>query len=245
MQIRAVQLLAVLLLVLLSSADVLGAKIEVGGNIFSDTTWTNGDTILVTNQVVVQPDVQLAIQEGAVVMFRPNQRVRVYGELLANGSPGNRVLLTSSADTAGGAPFAGEWFGLEVQFGATIILYSCDLRYAVLAVYSYATLSEFQDCHIENFSTTGLYIYGGLPSEPTTLTVENCVIRQTNPATQGTGNGIYVYRSVLALVTGCKITHCEFGIDLYTHSLEKPIFNISRCEVSHHAKIGIIAHACG
>jgi hypothetical protein len=245
MRLQTFVIAVILVFSFLVRAETLSAAVEVGGTITSDTTWTSIDTIIVTDSIIVADSVLLTIQAGTIIMFSPGTALSVEGELMANGEKNNRNLFTSSADTAGGSPVAGEWYGVSFQENSTGILYHCDLRYADSCVDIYGSSPEFYGCVIEDFSSGGFYIDGYSASPPITTVIEGCVIRQNDAGLVGTGTGIFVYRSVDITVSGCKISNCYYGIDFAGRQTLAPHFQVSNCDIRDHASRGIYAHAGG
>lgn len=85
----------------------------VEGNILQDTTWASiNSPYLITQKVIVYPDVTLIIEPGTKVMFLEDSNVNLYvqGELIAKGTPAERIIFTSSSktDCSGGLVIAGE-----------------------------------------------------------------------------------------------------------------------------------------
>lgn len=221
------------------------AYVEVSGTITSDTTWTSLDTIIVTGSVTVTDAARLTIQPGTIIMFRTGTALYVGGELMANGEKDNRILFTSSADTAGGSPAAGEWYGVCLQENSTGVLHFCDLRYAIYNVFADRASVELFSCVIENFSYRGFYMDGVFANPPITAMIENCEFRQSDPNLLGTGTGIYVYRSVNVTITECTVSDCYYGLYFYGQGVYIPHFQVSSSEVRDHAARGICAIAGG
>jgi hypothetical protein len=245
MRLQIYVIAVILVFSFLVCAETPSAAIEVGGTITSDTTWTSIDTIIVTDSVIVADSVHLTIQAGTIIMFNPGTALSIEGELIANGENANRILFTSSADTADGSPVAGEWKGLRFELNSDGLLSHCDLRYADSCVDVYESSTEFFGCIIEDFSSGGFYIDGCSASPPITTVIEGCVIRQNDASLVGTGTGIFVYRSVDITVSGCKISNCHYGMDFAGRQALAPHFQVTSCEIRDHASRGIYAHAGG
>ncbi len=226
-------------------AQTPSAAVDVGGTITTDTTWTGIDTIIVTDAVIVADSVRLTIQAGAIIMFSPATALFVQGELIADGEGTNRILFTSSADTAGGSPAAGEWKGVKFELNSDGILSHCDLRYADSCIAIYESSPEFFGCLVEDFSVGGFYMDGYSDSLPITPLIENCVIRQRDASLVGTGTGIFVYRSVDITLSGCRVGNCFYGLDFAGRQTIVPHFQVTGCEIHDHASRGIYAHAGG
>ena len=245
MRLQTFVIAVILVFSFLVCAETLSAAVEVGGTITSDTTWTSIDTIIVTDSVIVADSVHLTIQAGTIIMFSPGTALSVEGELIANGEKNNRNLFTSSADTAGGSPVAGEWYGVSFQENSTGILYYCDLRYGFYSVHVLRSSSEFYGCVIENFFSRGFSIDGYAMNPPITTVIEGCVVRQNDANLIGTGTGIHVYRTVDVTVFGSEVSNCLDGMFFLGQGTDVPHFQVSRCEVLDNVSRGISALAGG
>lgn len=245
MRLQTFVIAVILVFSFLVSAETLSAAVEVGGTITSDTTWTSVDTIIVTDSVILADSVRLTILAGAIIMFSPSTALSVEGELIANGGKVNRILFTSSADTAGGFPVAGSWHGVSFKENSSGFMFFCDLRYASNSVHVDRTSTQFYGCVIEDFSSKGFYIDGYYTNPSITTVITGCVVRQNDANLLGTGTGIYVYRSADVTVTGCEVSNCLYGMGFYGQGTYAPHFQVSGCEVRDHASRGISALAGG
>src|SRR5581483_5944220 len=68
------------------------------GGIYSNTTWTLANSpYIITDTVVVFPNVTLTIQPGVIVKFDSNVYMEVrQGNLIANGTPADSITFTSN-----------------------------------------------------------------------------------------------------------------------------------------------------
>lgn len=219
--------------------DSANAAVEISGNLTSDTTWSNSDTIIVTDAVTVTSLATLTIEAGTVIMFRPNTTINIDGTISAPGLAYSRIIFTSSADTAGGSPEAGAWYGMNFrEFGAGI-LENCELRYGIDNIHIFKSSAEFNNCLIENFSGRGIYIDGFYPEPSISVYINNCVIRQEDAALKGTGTGIYAYRMADVFISGTEINGCTYGMYYVGSAAFVPSFQISRCDIRGHVLGGI------
>jgi len=230
---------------LIAWAKPSSATVEISGTIAGDTTWTNTVTIIVTGDVTVTGPATLTIDAGTIVLFNPETGLYIQGQLTAEGNSANRILFTSSADTAGGTPSAGGWGGIKFEANSDGILRDCDLRYANRCVDIDRSSPELDRCVIEDFSSRGIYVDGSSSNPPIKPVIEYCVIGQNDLNLQGTGVGIFVYRNVDVTISGCKISNCRDGIELYGSGTLAPRFQVTGCEIRDHASRGVYTHAGG
>ena len=230
---------------LIAWAKPSSATVEISGTIAGDTTWTNTDTIIVTGDVTVTGSATLTIDAGTIVLFNPETGLYIQGQLTAEGNSGNRILFTSSADTADGSPVAGEWKWVKFEANSDGILRNCDLRYADTCVYIDRSSPELDRCVIEDFSSRGIYVDGSSSNPPITPVIEHCVIGQNDLNLQGTGVGIYVYQRVNVTISGCEVSNCRYGMEFFGNGTLAPHFQVTGCEIRDHASRGVYTHADG
>ncbi|UCE20460.1 MAG: right-handed parallel beta-helix repeat-containing protein [Gemmatimonadota bacterium] len=167
-------------ILLFQSAD---AYIEKSGNV-SGETWID-TTYYITGSITVNDDETLTIEAGAVIKFKPDLRLKVYGTLVATGEEGNEIVFTASSDTdhgqpipeAAGIPSPGSWQGiyfdgLDYRDG-TGQLDWCIIRYGGQAGYDAPNAnaffrlsgsSYFRDCTSEYSATSGIKLSQCSPS---------------------------------------------------------------------------------
>jgi hypothetical protein len=235
----------VLTFLLLLTAGGANAVVEVSGLIANDTVWTGDDTVLVTGIVTVADTARLSIEAGAVITFRPGVRIMVFGDMAAVGAENNPVNFTSAADTAGGMPKPGDWYGLDYQVNSTGELKYCHIRYPIIGTYVYCATVTFSDCLVENFMLYGLQINGGSQPVPSITLIERCSIRQTVSSTQGTGIGIYAFQHTVLDISRTYINRCEKGLEIYSYNTNVPSFQITSCDISDNDLYGIFLRSGG
>jgi hypothetical protein len=87
-------------------AQLAQAEVQVGGVIFTDTTWTAGNSpYIITQDINVASDAVLTIEPGVEVRFRAGKSLYILGTLVARGAPDLPVVFTS--DSVSPAP--GDW----------------------------------------------------------------------------------------------------------------------------------------
>ena len=96
----------------------LEAYIEKGGNV-SGETWID-TTYYIVGSITVNDDETLTIEPGAVIKFKVDTRMKIYGTLMAVGEQGNEIVFTAATDLdhgelipeAIGIPLPGSWQGI-------------------------------------------------------------------------------------------------------------------------------------
>jgi hypothetical protein len=88
----------ILLLLFFFEEVLLNAQTNVSGNITTNTTWTvSGSPYQIIGDVGVLTGITLAIEPGARVQFAGNYKIQVQGNLIAVGTPLNKIVF----DTGG------------------------------------------------------------------------------------------------------------------------------------------------
>ena len=81
---------------------------EVSGTLTSNTTWTLAQSpYIVTDNVTVNPGVQLSIEPGVVVKFQNDKYLTVNGILAAAGTADDHIIFTSVKDDSVGVMLMG------------------------------------------------------------------------------------------------------------------------------------------
>src|SRR5690242_7732455 len=110
-------------LIFIWHAVAVRAQTNVGGGIYSDTTWTlaNGPYIVVSN-VVVFPGVTLTIEPGVIVRFNDSLSLEIrQATLIAMGTSADSITFTSNS----GNPFAGIYPGITLTNPVSIQIEYC------------------------------------------------------------------------------------------------------------------------
>ncbi len=245
MMLKAMLTKGFLILFLLLIPCHIRAIIDVQGPILNDTTWTDQDTIRIINSVIVPDSVQLTIEPGACIAGGLFKTIEVHGRLVAQGQENSKIVFTSSADTLGGSPATRVWRGIYYKQNSTGILQHCLLKYTYYAITAEYASIEARNCTIEDFQSRGFDINGGTLDIPPTIVIDACTVRQNEASLMGNGTGIYVYQSTDIAISRCRVNSCMYGIDLYSHQLDEPHFQITSCDIRDNAKYGIYIHVCG
>lgn len=236
---------AIALFLAASSVPARATVIEVGGPIYSDTAWTATDTILVTANVTVDLAARLTIESGTVVLFQPARGLTINGVLQIEGTESGRVLMSSSSDTTGGSPQAGQWTGLNLSVPSSGSVNYCDIKYAVNGIFTYAGSLEARHCTVSDFTGHGFYAIGADEYPQIRVVIDHCVITQTQPAAVGFGVGVFVFRGCDVTIRDTDILNCSQGVEFYGYGTVDLDFDIVNCNLRHHSLRGIYAHSGG
>jgi hypothetical protein len=104
------------------------AQTNVSGGIFSNTTFSlNNSPYIITDHLVLFPNVRLTIEPGVVLKFVSNKYFEIRGELIAIGTNNSRIIFTSNSAT----PDKGDWSGIQIKnsLGAKASFQYCDFKY--------------------------------------------------------------------------------------------------------------------
>jgi len=96
---------------LFSLAIISNSQTYIEGGIYSDTTFTESQSpYIVTNDLVVFPDVILTIEPGVTLKFYDEKKLEIRGKLNAIGTLENHIVFTSNSSN----PTKGSWVGIIV-----------------------------------------------------------------------------------------------------------------------------------
>ena len=105
---------------------------NVSGGIYANTTWTLANSpYIVTDTVVVFPNVTLTIEPGVVVKFDSTKFLDVRGTISAVGTQTDSITFTSSSAN----PSVGSWRGILSWSQNSIDIEYCNLYYADTALF--------------------------------------------------------------------------------------------------------------
>jgi hypothetical protein len=90
--------ISIMLLVFLCDVALLNAQTNVSGNITVNTTWTvAGHPYQIIGDVGVYAGVTLTIEPGVRVQFAGNYNIQVQGNLIAVGTPSNKIVFDAES----------------------------------------------------------------------------------------------------------------------------------------------------
>ena len=257
--VTALVLVASLLLPGLPPVPNVRASTDVGGDITSDTTWTQANSpYIVTASVLVSEGVTLTIEPGVTVKFEGDKALGIDGELIARGTEANPIVFTSNQAT----PAAGDWANIVFTDTSVDATYDAEGNYLSGSIMQYCTVeyggggntpaikivssSPFVDhCTIRSNGSSGIYVDQG------SLTITNCTISSNSASSGGgiyadggtvtisnctvsnnsadNGGGIYAWD---ATVTNCTISNnsASWGGGIYAWDA-----TVSNCTVSNNS----------
>ena len=147
-------LLSAALIPIVFATEVLSAGTSVSGTISSNTTWTAANSpYTVTGNMTVSSGVTLTIEPGVTVKFDSDKVMIVEGELLAQGTSGNRITFTSSA----ASPAPGDWGHIRFKDSSTDATFDGNGDYQSGSILEYVTV-KYGDgvwTHISDSQDTG------------------------------------------------------------------------------------------
>jgi uncharacterized repeat protein (TIGR01451 family) len=142
---RLVHFIGTAALAALLALPAFAARVDVGGTLAVNTTWTADNVYVLSPDVSVPAGVTLTIQPGTVV--KGGNGLWISGTLLAEGTPGAPIAFTSlQDDTKGGdtngdggatAPAPGHWRGLVFAAGSHGRISNASVSYGGCGGYCY------------------------------------------------------------------------------------------------------------
>lgn len=116
------------------------AQTNVSGGIYSNTAWTAANSpYIVTDTVVVFPNVTLTIEPGVTIKFDDNTRLEVrQGTLIADGTVSDSIIFTSNSNS----PAPGSWIDVFLNTISSASFKYCDFQYAYRAIHADALQSS-------------------------------------------------------------------------------------------------------
>jgi len=184
----------------------------IADNISADATWDDSYPYHILGGMTILDAVTLTLAPGVVWKFGGNYVFTIYGTLVANGTAGNHITITSNQTV----PAAGDWQFMYFYYpdGVNILNY-CDISYGG---YSYGNIYSvgasditISNCNISNSATNGLSFASG--SSPV---VSDCSISNNS------GNGIDLSGSFPFLTNNQIINNVGNGI--LNASNSNPVF---------------------
>lgn len=108
---------------------LIKSQTNISGGIFTNTTLKlSNSPYIVTNDLVVFPNIILTIEPGVELRFEKNKYLEVRGNLVAIGTSANRIVFTSNA----ASPTNSDWTGIKISnsLGGKASFEYCDFKYA-------------------------------------------------------------------------------------------------------------------
>lgn len=171
-------------------AHFASAQTNVSGFINANTTWTlAGSPYIVTGNALLSQGFTLTIDPGVVVKFGTSNALQIDGQLIAIGTPTQRIVFTSNQSS----PQAGDWaklhfsdFSVNAVYNAQgnyvsgSIMKYCDVLYGGSAMYGALDIQQsspyFNHCRIANSSWSGIN-FNGDSLHVDSSAIRNCTAR--------------------------------------------------------------------
>lgn len=149
------------------------AQTNVSGFISTNTTWTlTSSPYIVTGNALVSAGYTLTIEPGVVVKFNTDKALQIDGELIAVGTPQNRITFTSNQSS----PAPGDWakihfpntcvdatIDIHGNFISGSIMKYCDVLYGGGLGFGSIHIEDsspyFNNCKVLNSESAGIYAH--------------------------------------------------------------------------------------
>lgn len=200
---------------------IIHAQTNVSGFISANTTWTlAGSPYIVTGNTLLSHGYTLTIEPKVVVKFEDNTALQIDGELIAIGTPKNRITFTSNKNT----PASGDW--AKIHFPDTCV----DAEFDIAG--NYISGSIMQYCDVLYGGALG---FGEIHIERASPYFNNCRIMNSYSA------GIYAHRTH-SWIESCLIKNCmDWGLNLINIDLNFTDVFIRNDTIENNMKGGISA----
>ena len=192
----------VLIIIILIGITKAKAQTYVSGGIYSNTTWTKAASpYIVTDHVVVFPDVILTIEPGVMIKFDSSKYLEIrHAKIIAQGLSSDPITFTSNT----AMPKPKSWYGVKITNNVidTQKFSFCNFNYASNAL-SKADSAYFNGKLIVkncNFSDIG---YSGLSSNGICL-VDSSTFRNCDIGAECDNGDFFINHCQF---TKCKIAH--------------------------------------
>jgi hypothetical protein len=203
--------LIVSFIVIVIPNTVRGAT-RVEGIIETNTTWTHIDSpYVVTNDIVVNPDVILTIDPGVEIRFEGEFSFIVNGRLEANGNEKSKVVFTSNNLDLDPQYY---WFFTiknSVVMNYCIVEYSISLQLYQGVKYARIENSEFRYCR-----DSGIELIGDINN----VLVKNNYIHSIKSHDESTGIWINHGSPINCTFSNNTVFNCSFGFKIQGYSYD-------------------------
>ena len=217
-------------------SSVIYGQTNVSGGIYTNTTWTLANSpYVVTDTVIVYPQVTLTIQPGVVVRFDNYKQIEIrQGALIATGSNTDSIIFTSNASSPSPGIYSGIYFNggghltskfsyCNFQFAEdgirrceqylfydTLTIKNCSFKNNMNGINSVLGYVTIDSSVFRNNSNYGIYnLYNGY--------ISNCEINF---------NQFGLYKNYSVLMNHCKIKNNHFGLkNTYSSSISNCIID--------------------
>jgi cysteine-rich repeat protein len=208
------------------------------------TLWANTTLLASTGaytaagDLTVAPGVTLTIEPGVTLSFTSGSDIMkasvashseliVRGTLVANGTPANKITITSTSTTRG------SWYGIVLDSAATTVLDELIVRYPQYGIdyRSTATTNQLTNVTVENASSYGYYLRAGSP----TLDKASAIT--------GSSYGFWIAESASPTLTRCIARNNSSGGIYVVHNTPGRSVTITRCTLNSNGSYGIYSGA--
>jgi hypothetical protein len=204
----------------------VNATTYVEGPIMQDTVWTLVDSpFIVSEDVIIYPDVTLTIEPEVEVEFGGDFSLIVEGRLVANGTENKIITFTSNKYE----PEAGDWGTIEFTGIESSSLVHCIIEYGTNGITVENGALNIQNSMVNLNSENGIMITNGN------------VEAKNNEIIKNTASGIYISGCNEVTVQNSNITSNGDGITL-TGNLTSEI-NIHQNKILFNTQSGILLEA--
>ncbi len=189
----------ILLNILLLISLITMAQTNVSGGIFSNTTFSlKNSPYIITDNVVLFPNVKLIIEPGVALKFASNKYFEIRGELIALGTNDSRIAFTSNSTT----PNKGDWSGIQIKnsLGAKASFEYCDFKFA--------SSSNSSDCCYQG----GPIYYKQCKFENNTVAMSGYTGYDINIDDSEFNNNTYGITQADKVITNCTFTYNNYGL---------------------------------
>lgn len=186
--IRTFRISVATCMVLLGFVASVRSQVYIGGDVTANTTYSPANNpYIVTQNLIVQPNVTLTILPGVEILFESGTSLINNGILVAKGTTGEKIKFLPKNTSS----FPGQWTGIVFNNSKTLL--DADSVYVSGSVISDAIISN---------ASYSLTLSGN-----SSLLVENTLITLCS-------FGVYIKDATDNIIRNSIITNCDFGIFL-------------------------------
>jgi cysteine-rich repeat protein len=208
------------------------------------TLWANTTLLATTGSYVaagdltVAPNVTLTIEPGVTLSFTADSDIMkasvagkseliVRGTLVANGTPTNKVTITSTQMSTG------TWYGIMLDSTASVVLDELVVRYPQygLDYRSTSTTNVLTNISVEFAQTYGYYLRAGSPTFDMVSAIS------------GSSYGFWIAESASPTFTRCIARNNSSGGMYITHNTTGRSVTLTRCTLNANGSYGIYTGA--
>lgn len=139
----------------------------------------------------------------------------------------------------------GSYIGFQIanQEQSTTFIQGFTIRNVATGIFCSLTYPTVKSNIFENFLNYGIHVLANSGDPPIVPFIEDCIFDQKDHVYVGRGVGIYVYRSAVITISGCRFSNCRYGLDFYANSNMWPVLQVIDCVIRDNTLYGIWIHA--